>query len=368
MTEVDLPSIVVAVVPREKFGYAEATLDALLENTTVPFELLYIDGNAPAKVRVAIEQKLAGRPHTRIVRRKHFLGPLQSRNIAIREARRDAKYLVILDNDVFVRRGWLEALRRCAEEEGAGAVVPCVLIGPPDSNEIHHVGGDSSIVSRAEAGEIELHHYQHLECQQLPDVRQDLGRKDTLLLEDHCIFATGELWRALRPLDEALPLMASVPELSHLFQQTGARLMVEPAAEVVYLWGAEVPLQLSDLPFWYWAWSEKWSRHALRQLASKLGLTKSQDESRSIVWWLNNHRRLPLFPWIQPVRSFFDARGLPRTGKVLIKAFETAEDAVAMVVAEGVRLTPAGRATGCPPLFSRYPRVARSREPASPPG
>lgn len=362
MSGADPPSIVVAVVPREKFGYAETTLEALLENTKLPFELLYIDGNAPASVRSAVERRLSGRPNTRIIRCDHFLGPLQSRSIAIREARPDAEYLVILDNDVFVRPNWLGALLRCAREEGAGAVVPCVLIGPPDSNEIHHVGGDSSVVIQSGLGEVELHHYQHLEYQRLDDVREELGRRDTLLLEDHCIFATTQLWRSLQPLDETVPLMASVPELSHRFQQTGARLMVEPAAEVVYLWGADVPLKLSDLPFWYWAWSEKWSRYAMRQLASRLGLTKSQDQTRSVVWWLNNHRRLPLFPWIMPVRVFFDDLGLHGAGKGLIKGFEIVEDLFAMVVAEVVRLTPAGGATGCPPLFSRYPRVGSRRQ------
>src|SRR5262249_43672287 len=138
-------SVVVAVVPREKFSYAPAALDALLADTTQPFELLYIDGNSSRSVAAQLERALAGRPQTRLLRFEHSLGPLQSRNIAIREAPADAKYLVLIDNDVLVRPGWLSELVRCAEEEQAGAVVPCVLIGQPDTDQIHYAGGDTGI-------------------------------------------------------------------------------------------------------------------------------------------------------------------------------------------------------------------------------
>jgi GT2 family glycosyltransferase len=342
-------SVTVAVVPREKFSCAALTLDALLANTELPFELIYIDGNSPRNVSSKLERALAERPRTRLLRFEHFLGPLQSRNIAIREAPATAEYLVILDNDVFVRKGWLTALLDCARAENAGAVVPCVLIGPPDTDEIHHAGGETGI--RAVHDETELFHLQYLEHEHLSALGH-LTRRETRLLEDHCILARTELWRSFGTLNEAAPLMTSVPELSLLFQRSGQKLMMEPEARVVYMWGPEVPLGWEDLPLWYLAWSERWGRRAMRNMARELGLSKSRDRDKAVVWWMNDHRRVPLYPLFDRNRRLFERLGLPWAGKVVQKMMEKTENTIAAAIAEGIRLTDAGKATGCPPLFS----------------
>ena len=348
------PEIVVAIVPREKFRYAEQTLDAVLE-TRLPFELLYIDGHTPASSARRIEQKLAGRPHTRFLHFDRYLGPLRSRNIAVREARAESKYLVILDNDVLVRSGWLEALVRCADEERAGAVVPCVLIGGPDTETIHHAGGDTGV--RRENGQSVVFTEQFLEYGNALTELEGVGRRPTRLLEDHCILARTALWKAIAPFDDRVPLMTSVQELSLLFQRSGEPLLMEPAARVVYLWGAEAPITWSDVPLWYLSWSEKWNRHAMRSMAFRLGLSHSRDYDRHVVWWLNNHRRVPFFPLLEKSQRWFERTPAPWLGTLFTKLVERCEDKAALLIAEGVRLTAAGRGVGCPPLLSRYPRA-----------
>jgi GT2 family glycosyltransferase len=345
--------ITVAVVPREKFSYCSMTLDAVLANTSLPFKLLYIDGGSPRPTRDEIKKKLEGRPNTRLLRYEHFLGPFQSRNIAIQEADPKTKYLVILDNDNLVRPGWLENLHRCAEEENAGAVVPLVLLGGPDTDEIHHAGGDSGVHTN-EAGELEFEHRQHLEFHQTTDVADQLHRGPTRLLEDHCIFARTEVWKQLT-LDARLPLMTSVPEMSAAFQKTGAKLMMEPSARVVYLWGKDAPLKASDIPTWYMAWSNKWSRYYMRERAGRYGVARSEDEKRHVAWWLGNHRRVPLFPLMDGITGFFHRLKLDPLGKVLVKLTEQIEDGISYLIVEWVRVTPAGRAIGCPSLFAPYP-------------
>jgi len=360
------PDITVAVVPREKFSCSAATLDAVLSHTTLPFELVYVDGGSPQAVSLHIQGRLRDRPHTRILRFDHFLGPLQSRNAAIQATDVASKYLVILDNDVLVRHGWLESLHRCAEEEQAGAVVPLVLIGGPASDVIHHAGGETGILR--EDGKTELFHRQHLENHRVSDVEDQLKRQPTRLVEDHCIFARTALWKSLGRLDDGVPLMTSVPEISFRFQESRAKLMVEPASRVTYLWGDDVVLERDDLPFWYLAWSEKWSRHYMRRMANEYGLSASRDEDRHVVWWLGNHRRSPISSVLTGSRRFFERRRLPLIGKVVEKAGEKLEDLVALMIAEAVRHTRAGGATACPPLLARYPRLPRQRLTPSPPG
>jgi GT2 family glycosyltransferase len=350
--------ITVAVVPREKFSYAPKTLDAVLANSTLPFNLLYVDGNSPRKVADAIRTRLEGRPNTRLLRFEKYLGPIHSRIIAANEADPSVKYLVILDNDVLVRPGWLEALYRCAEEEDAGAVVPLVLIGGPDTDMIHHAGGETEIRRTNDA--VELFYRQHLEDYRAADVEDQLTRRQTLLLEDHCILARTELWKSLAGgIDERIPLMTSVPELSFRFQKSGAKLMFEPAARVVYLWGEEVPLAAGDIATWYLAWSERWSRHYMRRFANDYGLSVSRDEDRRVVWWLGNHRRSPMFPLFSANRRLFQRLHLPFVGKMIEKVAERVEDVAALVIAEAARRTRAGRNLGCPSILSPYPRLTR---------
>jgi GT2 family glycosyltransferase len=359
--------ITIAVVPREKFSYCRTTLDALLENTSLPFKLIYIDGGSPHATRDYIRKKLEGRPDTRLLRYERFFGPFQSRNIAIREADPETKYLVILDNDVFVRPGWLESLYRCAEEEQADAIVPLVLLGASDTDEIHHAGGDSGVKTAA-SGEREFEHRQRFEYHQAADVADELRRGPTTLLEDHCIFAPTAIWKQIE-LDERLPLMSSVPEISAQFHKTGQKLLLEPEARVVYMWGAGAPIHWSDVPTWYLAWSNKWSRFYMREMANKYG-AKSIDQIREVNWWMGNHRRVGLFPLMDGITRLFGKLHLGVVGKILVKTIEKIEDGVSYLIAEAVRLTPAGRATGCPSLFTAYPAVRpqeSSNAPAGPP-
>ena len=147
--------------------------------------------------------------------------------------------------------------------------------------------------------------------------------------------------------------MTSVLELSFLFQRCGEKLMMEPAARVVYLWGENVPIEWRDVPFWYLSWSEKWSRRAMRDMARQLGLSKSRDQDGAVVRWMNNHRRVPLFPLFERNQRFFARLGAPWAGKVVQKLLEHAEDGTALLIAESVRLSKAGHGTPCPSLFSR---------------
>jgi hypothetical protein len=151
--------------------------------------------------------------------------------------------------------------------------------------------------------------------------------------------------------------MTSVPELSFRFQRSGEKLFIEPAATVIYLWGADAPITWSDVPQWFFAWSEVWNRVGMRRMAAKLELSSSLDEERKVLWWMNNHRRVPLFPLFEANRRLFERTHLPFAGKVVQKLLERLEEQAALLIAEFVRLSKAGRSSACPPLIPTYPRL-----------
>ena len=50
------PTVTVAVVPRERFSFAQRSLTSILERTEGDYELLYVDGNSPPEAREFIER------------------------------------------------------------------------------------------------------------------------------------------------------------------------------------------------------------------------------------------------------------------------------------------------------------------------
>ena len=106
------PLVTVAVVPRETLSRTLTTLRSILaaardDDAAQPFRLLCVDGgSAPA---LADELARFARTHgITLLRSEAWLTPNEARNLAWAEAR--TRYVVFVDNDVQVGRGWLDAL------------------------------------------------------------------------------------------------------------------------------------------------------------------------------------------------------------------------------------------------------------------
>ena len=52
---IEKPQVTIVVVPRERFSCTQASLESIYQQTEVPFNLVYIDGNSPAKVQTYLE-------------------------------------------------------------------------------------------------------------------------------------------------------------------------------------------------------------------------------------------------------------------------------------------------------------------------
>jgi len=93
----------------------ELALETLYEHTDLPFKLVYVDGNSPRHIKHFQCKLLSKGFH--LIRTEHFLSPNQARNLGLAQV--DTKYVVFVDNDLLVQRGWLENLVQCADETGA---------------------------------------------------------------------------------------------------------------------------------------------------------------------------------------------------------------------------------------------------------
>ena len=51
------PRVTVAVVPREGFSGSTRCLDSIYSNSAVPFNLVFVDGGSPGRIRRHLEQE-----------------------------------------------------------------------------------------------------------------------------------------------------------------------------------------------------------------------------------------------------------------------------------------------------------------------
>jgi GT2 family glycosyltransferase len=307
--------VTVAVMPREKSSLAGKSLRSLLEHTIEPYDLIYVDAGLPSAVRSEIDALLASREHS-LHRYDRYLSPFEANAVAIAAA--ETEYLVMVDNDVYLRPGWLEAMLRCADEEEADVVAPLVLIGDSDTDTIHAAGGESRIEIDSD-GSRRYRDKQFLEWRSLSDSALDLRRRRTELAESHCVLARLETWRALGELDASVGHITNVVELAQGFARIGASMWFEPDAHVVYQFGPTVKFDHDDVRLMNYVWSESWISRDLARMADQYAVEAKRR------YWFANQRRCWLRPVEAKVRKFSANLHVPVVGHLIWKSVELME-------------------------------------------
>jgi len=267
----ETPEVTIAVVPRERFSYARASLDAIYRYTDPPFRLVYVDGGSPSRLRRYLEAAARDRGFD-LVRSDGYLAPNRARNLAL--PRVNTKYVVFIDNDVIVSPGWLPPLVQCAEETNAAIVGPLICESVPLHSTIHFAGGDCHIDMVERDGRVERHLVETILRQghRVVDVHHELRRVQTECAEFHCMLVRKSICDQVGPFDEALLSVRENIDFCMAVARAGGRVYVEPASIVTY--AAYKPLALSDIPFYLLRWNNQWTLATLHHLRDKWDLTE----------------------------------------------------------------------------------------------
>jgi GT2 family glycosyltransferase len=262
------PKVTLVVVPRERFSCAQTSLESLYEHTRMPFKLVYVDGNSPAKVRdyLAEQAEIKG---FRLIRTDYYLYPNQARNLGA--AAVETPYLVFVDNDVVVTPGWLEALVSCAEETGAAVVGPLMCQHEPIHEEIHFAAGESHIwVDKT--GRRRLREKMYRQGKAVDQMQLQLQRIETELAEFHCVLVRREVLEKLGGLDEAMLNTKEHLDFCMSVRELGETVYFEPTSLVTYVPGP--PLEWGDLHYYMLRWSDEWTLKSLHRLRDKWNLAE----------------------------------------------------------------------------------------------
>jgi hypothetical protein len=232
----------IVVTPRDLFSVTDECLDHLEANTPEPHDLIVAMGGAPASVRSRLEQRLAGR--ARLILDPVFRTTGELRNRALREA--TTRLAVCVDNNVFVRPGWLAPLLRCQRETEASQVVPLILDG---NDKIHTAGNDLFITQEGGKayGSMELRFQHQKVCETTNLVRREID-----FGEVHCQLLVVEDALGLGIYDERLREGGDI-DSGLTLSRAGRRMMFEPAS-CVYLFYPPLLEHAMDVAFHRWKW------------------------------------------------------------------------------------------------------------------
>ncbi|MGF1520836.1 MAG: glycosyltransferase family 2 protein [Leptolyngbyaceae cyanobacterium] len=287
------PKVTVVVSPRERFSYAQTSLESIYEHTQIPFDLVYVDGNSPPSVQAYLANK-AEQKGFDLVRIDHFLTPNQARNIGA--ARVSTPYLAFVDNDVVVSPGWLEALVKCAEETEAAIVGPLTCQDEPVHETVHFANGVARIIVDVR-GRRRLREKMSRQGQRVTEVAHKLERTPAELVEFHCMLVDTAVFNQLGPLDEAFLNTKEHVDLCLSVAAAGHAIYFEPTSVITYVPG--IAWNWADLHFYMLRWSDAWETASLAHLQEKWNLPEDAyfAQKRKALGW--RRRGMILSPLLQ---------------------------------------------------------------------
>jgi GT2 family glycosyltransferase len=258
----EAPAVTIVVTPWQHFSQTKASLESIYAFTPPPFELVYVDGNAPPKIRRYLEEQARSRGFT-LVRSDRYLTTSEAQNLALRHVR--TEYVAFLENWVLVTPGWLEALMRCARETQAWVVEPLYCTGDLRKPIVYSAAPELDI--KEENGKRWLHETAPLAGKPLADVRSGLRRSPCGYAKSHCMLVRREVLDRLKAFDESFTSYQGHRDFSLDVKAAGGTLFAEPDSVVVL--AGPPPLARSDLGLYLLRWSDAWLQPSIRRFAQK---------------------------------------------------------------------------------------------------
>ena len=236
-------AITIIMTGRDRFSQTEDCIETLITHTPRPYHLIVVLGRAPKELENRLRERY-GKTAT-LVFEQRFLNCSEARNIGLKLA--TTRLSVCMDNDVFVRAGWLPPLLRCENETSAGLVVPLIL---EDERHIHCAGNDMFVTKKGGRSFVSkiLPYNGHGVCEgtNIKTREIDYGEMHLQLIDTRAALDLGvhdERIQEGQELDGGLA-----------WRKAGRSIWFEPTSIVVY----DRPMRLEhpgDIAFFCWRWN-----------------------------------------------------------------------------------------------------------------
>ena len=282
MNKSEQPIVTVVVVPRESFNMFPEVIERIYEVTPPIFKLRVMEGHAPENIRGKLRRLEKTKPDCKVVWSEKWLYPHEAVNQAIPMI--DTEYVVFIDNDVEVEKGWLEALVSCAEQEKVGCVHP-IYLTTKLSNPVKKIHVAEGKLIRKQYGRQwfidTTMTFSGTSLDDYPDKR----RKPSEFFEWHCVFFRKSLLDKVGPLDD----LTIAEHLDYVLrmERAGERILLEPKAVVAYDYERIWKLRGKDRKYLLYRWGLGKAERSLERLRQKWNLVPVATSSR--FRWVKMH-------------------------------------------------------------------------------
>jgi glycosyltransferase involved in cell wall biosynthesis len=266
-------SVVILVVPRDRFSIFPRCLDALYAHTDVPFRVVVVAGGTDRTTEAYLRLVEAQKHNLSVVLVDHLLMQGEARNLAIAKA--DERFCVVLENDTMVHENWLVPLLECMREEGAAVVTPLILW----HRGIHAAG--CMFDEREKHGTVVFNH---------EIMYTGIRRRRIDYPENHCILVDRQLLPRIDIFDDIEPFDV---DLGLTLRQHGLSAFLEPRSVVTY--SAPPPWEIRDIPPFKFRWDPASWEARNRLFMQKWGIT--YDPSPKRASYRRQQLRLGLARW-----------------------------------------------------------------------
>lgn len=271
---IESSEVTIIVVPRDRYSVAKDNLEAILELTDEPCELIYLDAKSPKPLSEWIASKAAehGFKHIRV---DTYVSPNEARNITLEHVK--TPYVLFVDNDVIVGENWFRPLLDCAAETGAAVVTPLICEGLPVHTEIHHAGGqftdelDTFFSQGSTVRDVNEIIYRQGEL--VSEVRDDIKRMPTQVSEFHCFLAKTSVIEQVGKFDPEIFSTKDHIDFSIGVYSLGEQIYLEPKSIATFVIPNRLsPLNSDDWVYFLLRWSSAWQHRSLMRLREKWDL------------------------------------------------------------------------------------------------
>ncbi|MFI4934334.1 MAG: glycosyltransferase [Caulobacterales bacterium] len=241
------PLVTVVVTAREGHANTLASLESVLADDAIPFDLVYVDLLSPPPLAAAIATRCARRGG-QIIRLDEWMAPAAARKLALPLVK--TKYVAFIDNDVTVERGCLEKLVACAEETGAGLVSPLYLQAGGGHPPTIHMAGGIFTWSEDAAGRLlaETHRMHGAPV----EAANGLARTKVDYTEYHYVLGRADLLTLPGAISDDVLLVHEHIDLALFAREQGLDIFLEPSARATYI--AFDSRTLADADFYRRRW------------------------------------------------------------------------------------------------------------------
>lgn len=220
-SETDLPLVSIIIPVYNQWHLTHSCLMAIYKNTSdIPYEVIIADDNSDNQSTEIIKYV----KNINFIRNKINLGFLLNCNSAAKQAR--GKYLVILNNDTNVQKGWLKYLVDLAESNKKAGIVGSKLIF--EDGKLQEAGGviwkDGSVMNYGRRASPNKPEYNYV--------------KEVDYISGACILVRRKLWEMTNGFDERyVPAYYEDTDLAFEMRKLGYLVLYQPKSVVVHFEG-----------------------------------------------------------------------------------------------------------------------------------